>query len=67
MSAIRVTSNATLRTSSCIFAAEGEHITTVATPIRTDIGQWFEAMRDAMIDFLFVALLWNIVQTVSEH
>ena len=29
----------------------------MTTPIRTDIGEWFETMGDSMIEFLLVGIL----------
>jgi hypothetical protein len=40
-----------------VFPAKREHVTTVTAPIRSNVGKRFESMRNAMVDFLLVALL----------
>ena len=39
-----------------VLAAEGEHVAAVAAPIGADVGEGFEAMGDAVVDFLLVIL-----------
>lgn len=58
MSTIGVAGNVALGTLASIFAAQREHITTVTTPVRANIGQRFETMRNAMIDLLFISFLY---------
>ncbi len=43
----------------CVLAAKGKHITAVTAPIRADIGQGLETMRDTMIDLLFISVLYD--------
>jgi hypothetical protein len=40
-----------------ILAAKRKHVTAMATPVRPDIGERFKSMGNAVVDFLFVALL----------
>lgn len=56
MSTIRMARNVALCAFASVFAAEGKHITAVATPVCADVGQGFEAMRDTVIDLLFVPI-----------
>jgi hypothetical protein len=39
-----------------ILASEGEDVTTVTAPVRTQVGDGFEAMRNTMVDLLFVVI-----------
>lgn len=57
MRAVCVTSNITLGALARVLAAKGKHITTMTAPIRADIGQGLETMRDAMVNLLFVSVL----------
>lgn len=57
MGTIRVASDVAFRAFASIFAAEWKHITTVTTPICSNIGESLETMWNPMIDFLLVALL----------
>jgi hypothetical protein len=40
-----------------VFPAKREHVTAVATPIRSDVGKRLETMRNTMVDLLLVSLL----------
>lgn len=57
MGTVCMASNITFRTFASILSSEREHVTTMTAPIRTNIGQRFEPMRNTMIDFLFVVFL----------
>lgn len=52
--------NVTLRASTSVFTAQREHGTAMTTPVRPDIGEWLEAMRDTMVDLLFVSVLQRL-------
>lgn len=57
MSAICVASNAAFGTPAGILATKGKHVATVAAPVGTHVGERLKSMWDAMVDFLFVAIL----------
>jgi hypothetical protein len=40
-----------------VLAAEGKHVTAVATPIRANVSEGLKAMGDAVVDLLFITLL----------
>jgi hypothetical protein len=40
-----------------ILASNGKHVSAVAAPISSNVGDGFEAMGNAMIDFLFISIL----------
>lgn len=48
-----------LRALSSVLAAEREHVSTVTAPVGTDVCNGLEPVRDAMVDFHFVAILPN--------
>ena len=41
-----------------VLAAEGEHVAAVAAPVGADVGEGFETMGNAVVDFLLV-ILWG--------
>lgn len=55
---VRVAGNVTLRATPCVLAAQGEHITTVAAPVRADIVDGFKAVGNAVIDLLRIVFLY---------
>lgn len=57
MGTICVTSNVTFRAFTGILPAEGEHVSTMATPVSSNIGERLEPMGNTMVDLLLVALL----------
>jgi hypothetical protein len=56
MGAVGVTSDVAFAAFPCVLAAEGKHLPTVTAPVRADVGQRLEAVRNAMVDLLFVFL-----------
>ena len=56
------------RASLGIFAPEGQQITTVATPVGGDVGEAFETMGNAVVDFLFVriGLVVGLADTLGD-
>ena len=50
-------SNITLCAFARVLAAKGKHVTTVAAPIRADIGKGLETVRDTMVDLLCIVVL----------
>lgn len=57
MSTISVASNVTLGATTSVLASKREHVTTVATPIGTHVGERLETVRNAMIYLLLITLL----------
>jgi hypothetical protein len=57
MCTICVASDIAFSATTGILAPEGEHVSAVATPISSDIGYGFKPVRDAMINFLLIAVL----------
>ena len=60
MSTTPMTGNATFVALSSVFPAQGEHIPAVTTPIRADISDGFEPVRNPVIEFVLVILLFVI-------
>ena len=54
-------------TTTSVLATKGEHITTVATPIRTDVGNGFETMGDTMVYLLCIVVLKRGKGLMSEE
>lgn len=57
MNARRVACNSAFSTPSCIFPAEGQHISTVTAPVRPNVRNGFEPMWYTVIDLVFIVLL----------
>lgn len=57
VSTVSVASNVALRAFAGVLASKREHITAMAAPISTDVRQRFEAMRNTVINLLFVTFL----------
>ena len=55
--AVRVACNVAFGATSRVLAAEGQHVATVATPVRTDVVDGLEPVRDAVVDLLGVVFL----------
>lgn len=55
MGALLVSCKRTLGTLSAVLLAKRQHVTTVATPVGTNVRELLETMRNAMVDLL---LLW---------
>lgn len=56
-------------TLSTIFLTKWQHITTVATPVRANIGELLETMRNAMIDLLLIRISLRVgfTDTLCNH
>ena len=57
MRAVRVTGNSAFCTSTRVLPSKRKHISTVATPIRADVGNGFETMGDTMVYLLCIVVL----------
>lgn len=57
MSAGGMTCQVTFGALSSILASKGKHISTMAAPISTNIGNRGESMRNAMVDLDFITIL----------
>jgi hypothetical protein len=57
MSAGRMASNTTFAALASVLPTKGQHVTAMAAPVCTNVGDRFEAMRDTMFNLVFVALL----------
>jgi len=57
VSAIRMAGDIAFCAFASILTTERKHVTTVATPIGTNVCQRLKTMRDTMINFLFVSIL----------
>jgi len=57
MCTIGMASNLAFRTFASIFPSQREHVTTMATPVGTNVSQILKAVRNAVIDFFFVTIL----------
>lgn len=69
MSALLMGSEITLRTLSAVLFAKWQHVTAVAAPIGTNIGELLEAMRNAMVDLLLVWIGFciRLTYTLRNH
>jgi hypothetical protein len=59
MGAVGVASDVAFATPSRILASKRKHLAAVAAPVRANVCEWLKAMRDAVIDLLFVFLRRN--------
>ena len=57
MSAIGVTCDVALGTFPGILSAKRKHITAVTAPIRTEVRERFETVRNPVVDLFFVSIL----------
>ena len=57
MSAVSVARNVTFRTFSSILPAERQHISTMTTPVCSQVCERFETVRDSVVDLLLVSVL----------
>ena len=57
MSAIGVAGNAAFSTPARVLTAKREHVATVTTPVRSDIGDGLETMGNAVINLLCIVIL----------
>jgi hypothetical protein len=55
--AVCVASDIAFSATTSILASDGKHVAAMATPVSSDIGYRFKAMRNAMVDFLFISVL----------
>lgn len=65
VSAVGVTGDVAFCTATRVLATERQHITTVATPVCTDVGDRLETMRDTMIYLLCIVVL-NEEERISQ-
>lgn len=54
---VGMTRDITFRTLSSILSTERQHVTTVTTPIGSQVCERFEAVRNPMVDLLLVSIL----------
>jgi hypothetical protein len=58
--AVVVAGRATLGTLASLLSSERQHVATVAAPVGTHVGEGLEAMRNAVVDLLFVGIGFGI-------
>ena len=56
MCTVGVASDVALGTPSSVFATKGKHVAAMAAPVGADVCDRLEAMRDTMVDLVFVLL-----------
>ena len=64
---VRVTCDVAFRTPTSVLASERKHVTAVATPVRADVGDRLETMRDTVVDFLGVVVLNNLRELTDDE
>ena len=57
MSAIGVTGDVALRATPRVLAAKGQHVAAMTAPVRANVGDGLEPMRDTVVDFLGIVVL----------
>ena len=57
---VRVTGDVAFSTTTSVLAAKREHVTTMATPVRANVGNWFESVGNTMVDLLRIVVLTRI-------
>lgn len=57
VSAVCVACNVTFRTLSSILSTKRQHITAVTTPVGTQVCEWFETVRNPVVDLFLVSVL----------
>lgn len=68
MGTVCMAGNVAFRTLAGVLAAKRKHVTTVAAPVGTDVGQWLEAMGNTMVDlFLVLTRLVGFGDTFSDN
>lgn len=67
MSTVGVASNITLRAFPRVLSAKRKHVAAVTAPIRADVSEGLETMRDAMIDLLLVSILQGKLDSCMER
>lgn len=67
MCTVSVASDVALGTPSSVFATKGKHVAAMAAPVGADVCDRLEAMRDTMIDLVFVLPSSSFRYTLCDH
>jgi hypothetical protein len=54
---VGVARNVAFRTLSSTLPTKGQHITAVTTPVGSQVREWFETVRDPVVDLFLVPIL----------
>lgn len=57
MRAIRMAGNVTFGTLSSVLPTKRQHITAVTTPVGSQVCEWFETVRNPVVNLFFVPIL----------
>jgi len=59
--------NVAFGTLSSVLPAKRQHITAVATPVGSQVCEWFETVRDPVVDLFLVSVLKSLSVYISHH